>query len=366
MAKYGDTVPLYLFSDLFLRAPELREMFPLTMRNQRARLMTALAFAVEHAGDIPEITPYLHRLGRSHRKFGAEPEHYTQWGASVVGTMRRFSGPVWNAELEAEWHRFLGEITRVLVEGAQLDAATRPARWTAEVISHERRAVDTAVLRLLIDRPYPYVPGQSAPVEVARRPNTWRYYSMANMPRQDNTIELHVKASGVVSQTLVRHLQEGDTIKLGAPVGTLTLNPTTGRNLLLIAGGTGLAPIKAILEHVTRLPVPPWVSLFCGAREPEGLYDLAALRTWAARYSWLNVTPALSDVLDPDMAPSGTAGEVVGRYGRWDGYEAYICGPPAMVDDTVGRLRANGFNDTRIHLERFAGTVATPPQRFAS
>ncbi|NUR90844.1 MAG: flavohemoprotein, partial [Nonomuraea sp.] len=161
------------------------------------------------------------------------------------------------------------------------------------------------------------------------------------------------------------HLQEGDTIKLGAPVGTLTLNPATGRNLLLVAGGTGLSPIKAILEHVTRLPVPPWVSLFWGAREPAGLYDLAALRGWASRYSWLTVIPALSDVPDQDLATAGTVSEIMRRYGRWDGYEAYVCGPPAMVGDVVGTLRGSGFNDTRIHLEQFASTVA-PPQRFTS
>ncbi|WP_327583830.1 FAD-binding oxidoreductase [Nonomuraea sp. NBC_00507] len=363
VAKYGDAVPLYLFSDLFLRAPELRQLFPLTMSNQRARLMTALGHAVEHAGDLPEITPYLHRLGRSHRKYGAEPEHYAQWSVSFVAAMRRFSGPMWDAELEREWQAFLGEITQGMIEGAGQDAATRPPFWTAEVVSHERRAVDIAVLRLMLDRPYPYVPGQSAPVEMARWPNTWRYYSMANLPRQDNTIDLHVKAGGAVSRALVTEIQEGDTIKVGAPVGTLTLNPVTGRNLLLIAGGTGLAPIKAILEHVTRLPVPPWVSLFCGAREPEGLYDLAVLRSWASRHSWLTVTPALSDVCDADMAPSGTVGEVVGRYGRWEGYEAYVCGPPAMVDDVVGILRGNGFTDNRIHLEHFASAV-DPLQRF--
>nr|WP_170222994.1 globin domain-containing protein [Nonomuraea turkmeniaca] len=364
VAKYGDGVPLYLFSDMFLRAPQLREMFPVNMRSQRDRLMSALALAVDNCANLTEITPYLHQLARSHRKFGTEPEHYAQWSASVVNTMQRFSGNAWNDELEREWRAFLAALSHVLVDGSRQDSTNRPPHWSAEIISHERRAIDTAVLRLLVDEPFPYVPGQSAPIEVRKWPNMWRYYSMANVPRQDNTIEIHVKADGAVSQTLVREMHEGDIVKLGAPAGTLTLNPNTERNILLIAGGTGFAPIKAILEHVIRLPVPPWVSLFVGAREPEGLYDFDIVRTWAERHSWLNVRAALSEIGDPDVAASGTVSEVVSRYGRWGGYDAYVCGPPAMVDSTVSMLRENGFSDSRIRLERFA-SAATPPQRFA-
>lgn len=365
ISKYGDSVPLYLFSDLFLHVPGYREMFSVNMRNQRDRLMEALGFAVEHANGLQEITPYLHQLARSHRKLGVQDEHYMKWCASVVNTMRRFSGNVWDEGLEREWREFLFGLTKVLVDGARQDALKRPAQWTAEVINHDRRAVDTAVLRLLVDTPFPYVPGQSAPVEVPRWPNLWRYYSMANIPRQDNTIEFHVKADGAVSAALVREIQEGDIIRLGAPIGTLTLNPDTGRNILLIAGGTGFAPIKAILEHVTRLPVPPWVSVFVGAREPDGLYDFDILRTWAAKYSWLSVGAALSDVHKPELAASGTVSEVIAGYGRWDAYDAYVCGPPAMVDSTVEILRGNGFSDNRIRLERFASKV-TPSQRFVS
>ncbi|MER6947243.1 globin domain-containing protein [Nonomuraea sp. NPDC000554] len=365
VAKYGDGVPLYLFSDMFMRAPNLREMFPVNMKSQRERLMTALAFAVENSGNIVEITPYLHQLARSHRKFGTEREHYAQWAASVVNTMERFSGSAWDEGLEREWREFLAVLAQALADGARQDSTVRPPRWSAEVISHERRTIDTAVLRLLVGEPFPYVPGQSVPVEVGQWPNMWRYYSMANVPRQDNTIELHVKADGAVSQTLVRKVQEGDVVQLGAPVGTLTLNPNTGRNILLVAGGTGFAPIKAVLEHVTRLPVPPWVSLFVGAREPDGLYDFDILRTWAERYSWLSVRAALSEIDDQDVATSGTVSEVISRYGRWDGYDAYVCGPPAMVESTVSVLRGNGFTDNRIRLERFASAVA-PSQRFAT
>ncbi|SEK28569.1 NAD(P)H-flavin reductase [Nonomuraea pusilla] len=364
VAKYGDGVPLYLFSDLFLRVPQLREMFPVNMRSQRERLMGALAFAVEHAGDLAAITPYLHHLARSHRKFGARPEHYAQWSVSVVNAMRRFSGSAWDDELEREWRDFLTAVSQVMIDAARQDGSTRPPHWSAEIISHERRAVDTAVIRLLVDEPFPYVPGQSAPVEVEKWPNMWRYYSMANVPRQDNTIEFHVKGDGAVSQTLVREMREGDTVKLGWPVGTLTLNPNTERNILLIAGGTGFAPIKALLEHVIRLPVPPWVSLFVGAREPEGLYDFDSVRSWAERYSWLSVRAALSEIPAPDVAASGTVAEVVSRYGRWGGYDAYVCGPAAMVEDTVSMLRENGFSDNRIRLERFA-LAAPPTQRFA-
>src|SRR4029453_6135803 len=86
------------------------------------------------------------------------------------------------------------------------------------------------------------------------QPRLWRTYSPANAPRRDNTIEFHVRAIGAgwVSSALVRRLRVGDMIKLAAPMGSMNLDRRSTRDAVFVAGGTGLAPIKSLLEERTR------------------------------------------------------------------------------------------------------------------
>ncbi len=97
VAKYGDSVPLYMFSDMLLRAPHLRESLPIPMKNKRDRLMTALAFVVENSENLSQITRYLQRLARGHRKFGIEREHYALWSTSGIH-LERFASAVTPAQ----------------------------------------------------------------------------------------------------------------------------------------------------------------------------------------------------------------------------------------------------------------------------
>lgn len=145
----------------------------------------------------------------------------------------------------------------------------------------------------------------------------------------------------------------GSCLRLGPPVGVLTLRqPAPDRDLLLIAGSTGLAPLKAIIDQLTTLPQPPNVNLFFGARKADGLYDLDSLEKMAAQHSWLTVTPVVS--ADPRFAgETGTIPDVVARHGDWSGHEAYVAGPTQMVHDAAARLAAGGMSPDQIHIEDF-------------
>src|SRR6185503_16280256 len=169
-----------------------------------------------------------------------------------------------------------------------------PPWWEAEVIGHERRGFDIAVLRLRPDPAYPYRAGQSMQVEAPLRPRVWRPYSPANAPHADGTIDLHVKAvpGGQVSNALVNSVMPGDVLRLGSPVGNrLTLDGDTGRNLMLLAGGTGLAPLKALVEELAASDKPRRVTLFAGARTDPDLYDMPALERMQRALPWLTVVP---------------------------------------------------------------------------
>jgi NAD(P)H-flavin reductase len=216
------------------------------------------------------------------------------------------------------------------------------------------------------DRPLPYTPGQSVAMEVPGRPRVWRYYSMANAPRPDHTVDFHVRLidGGPVSTMLVRGLGVGDQVRMGPPVGTLVLDEGSGRDVLLVAGSTGLAPLKAILEQIARNPSPRRVQLFFGARAQDGLYDLENLRKMAAELPWLTVVPAVSDEAAPPETglfrpetgdvEHGSLADVVARRGPWTDHDAYVCGPPSMVTRTVERLEQLGLDRDRIRLETFA------------
>ncbi|REE98048.1 globin domain-containing protein [Thermomonospora umbrina] len=366
VARQGDAVALFFYSDLFVRNPQLRDMFPIGMSVQREKLLGALGGIVAQVDDLPSLVPFLQQLGRDHRKFGIVAEHYPAVGASLLATLKYFCGTAWNDDLAEDWNAAYTLVSKVMLEAANEDALRSPAWWNAQVIGVERRRFDIAMLRVVPDQPLPYLPGQSVAVETTSRPRHWRYYSMANAPRADHTIDFHVRLvdGGPVSSVLVRSLHVGDRLRLGAPVGTLTLNEDSPRDVLLVAGSTGLAPLKAILEQLARRPSPPRTHLFFGARTHEGLYDLEELSKLAMELRWLTLVPAVSDE-PPGTLPGlhragtaqaehGTLPDVVGRRGLWIDHDAYVCGPPVMVARTNERLVQLGVNRDRIRMETFA------------
>jgi NAD(P)H-flavin reductase len=223
-------------------------------------------------------------------------------------------------------------------------------------VASERRAFDISVLLVRPEPELDFVPGQSVAIECPSRPKLWRYYSMANAPRQDGLLEFHIRLvdGGAVSMALTSTTAVGTELRLGSPVGVLTLSsPPSGRDLLLIAGSTGLAPLKAIVEQVAARPEPPpRIHLFFGARTAEGLYDLDNLEKMAAEHPWLTVIPTVSE--DPRFGgETGSLPDVVARCGDWSRHDAYIAGPSDMVRQAADRLTAAGMGPDQVHIEDF-------------
>jgi NAD(P)H-flavin reductase/hemoglobin-like flavoprotein len=354
-AALGDAVPAFFYAVLFVAHPELRQLFPVSMAAQRDRLFTALGRIVSSVDDTDTLVPYVAQLGRDHRRFDVQPEHYPAVGEALLTTLEHFLGDEWTPEVAADWQAAYGVLAQVMVNAAAEAAGSTPAWWEADVIAHERRTPEIAVLQIVPRQRYGFVPGQSFAAETAYRPRVWRYLSPANAPRDDGTIELHVRAvdGGGVSSALVHAAQPGDTLRMGAPVGTrLTLTGDVERDLLLIAGGTGLAPLRALTEQVAWQGGRRRVQLFVGARTAADLYDLAWLQLMASRYPWLTVVPAVS----ADPLFGGEQGDVVDvalRRGRWDNHEVYVCGSAPMVAGTVDRLTRAGFDPARLRIEDF-------------
>jgi NAD(P)H-flavin reductase/hemoglobin-like flavoprotein len=352
---HGDELPMFFYADLFIKHPEVRDMFPVSMTAQRGHFVEALMKIVSQVDRVDELSAFLEALGRDHRRFGAMAEHYEVVGASLLATMEHFSGPAWTPELAADWKAAYDLIGQVMLAAASADERVRPAWWRGTVVASERKAFDISVLLVQPEPQLDYTPGQSVAIEAASRPKLWRYYSIANAPRPDGLLEFHVRMidGGAVSMALTSSAIAETPLRIGAPIGALTLSePPTGRDLLMVAGSTGLAPLKAILEQVAGLPQPPQVHLFFGARSPDGLYDLDSLEKMATQHPWLTVTPSVSG----DMRFAGETGslpDVVARHGDWSGRDAYIVGPTEMVGETVARLASAGVPKDQIHIEDF-------------
>lgn len=214
----------------------------------------------------------------------------------------------------------------------------------------ERRSYDVTVLRVQLVPRLDHLPGQSVPVETPQRPRLWRWYSIANAPREDGLIELHVRLvdGGPVSLVL-SDAQPGSPLRIGPPAGALVLREPR-RAALMAAQSTGLAPLKAIIEQIAELADPPPVSLFLGAREGEDLYDLAAVEKIAAVSPWLTVTPVVT------RARAGEAGglaDVITGAGPWREHAAYVAGPSGMVTAVTTALADAGVPATRVLSEDF-------------
>jgi NAD(P)H-flavin reductase/hemoglobin-like flavoprotein len=358
-AATGDEAPLYFYSHLFLSHPETRRMFPVSMAHQRDRFFTALGEVVTRVDDLDALVPILQQLGRDHRKFGVLPAHYPAAGASLLATLEHFDDE-WTPELAKSWAEAYDVVATVMIQAAE-QAAGQPAWWDADVVGHERRTVDVAVLRIRPRVRYDYLPGQSLSLETELRPRLWRYYSPANAPRPDGLLELHVKArdGGPVSSALVRSVGVGDVLRLGPPVGDLTVGPDPDRDLLLVAGGMGLAPLKALVDSVARQGPARRVDLFAGFRTEEQVYDRADLERLAQEHPWLTVTLAVSD--DPTSElEQGAITDVVLRAGPWTSREVRVAGPEPMVADTVARLGRHGVPPQRMSSEILAPSRPGP------
>lgn len=358
VTKHGEQVALYFYSHIFVSNPEVRSMFPLSMSNQRDKFVSALGRIVSHADQIGNDAAFVQHLGRDHRKYAVVAEHYNAVGASLCATLKHFLGAEWDEELAAEWTAAYQVVARMMVEAAEDSSETTPDWWDAEVLSVERRTMDLTLLTVRPQRPFHFQPGQSVSMEIPQRPRLWRYFSPANAPRADGSIDLHVQQidGGQVSPTVVRKLQPGDGVKLGAPVGErLTRRHNDPRDLLMVAGGTGLAPLLAVLEQIdnewTRSRTAPHVQLLHGVRMPWHLYERPRLRELAQTRPWFEYT----EVVSADGSYPGTRGKVGTVAARQDlsGRTAMVCGGPQMVAHTLERLAAAGLPTEHIKYENF-------------
>jgi NAD(P)H-flavin reductase/hemoglobin-like flavoprotein len=348
-----DELGRFFYATLFARAPETRGLFPVNMEVQRSRLLRALVHVVQMVDQPDELVPFLQQLGRDHRKFGVFTEHYDAVGAALLAAISSFAGPAWTPEVERAWTDAYGIVSTAMCTAAEAESG--PASWLGRVCEHRRIGWDLALITLQTNEPIPFRAGQYVSVETPQRPRLWRYLSPANAPRDDGVLEFHVRAvnSGWVSRAIVAHSKVGDTWRIGPPMGRMHIDPSSERDVLMVAGGTGMAPIKSMLEDLVGRPKPPHTQIFVGGRTWEDLYDFASLRTSSYSNSWLDVIPVVEKDDAASGAERGTLADVVTRYGAWADTDVVVCGSPSMIRATVSRMLVAGTPLDRIRYDPF-------------
>lgn len=242
----------HFYARLFLLDPALRQLFPVQMTGQGDRLLEAIITAIHTVDDPESFDEFLRALGRDHRKYHVADQHYATVGVALLDALRSTAGDGWNLEYDQAWREAYAAIAALMIAGAADDED--PPFWHAEVLTHQRYGPDTAVLTCrALQHPLRWRAGQYVSLEVPRHhPRVWRNYSVANAPKGDNVLEFHVRSPGAgwVSGALVRRVRPGELLRLAAPMGSMTLDRASDRDILCVAGGVGLAPIKALVEEL--------------------------------------------------------------------------------------------------------------------
>jgi Na+-transporting NADH:ubiquinone oxidoreductase subunit F len=171
------------------------------------------------------------------------------------------------------------------------------------------------------------------------RESVYRAYSIANAPSDNEVIELILRLvpDGICTTYAHTQLEEGDQVNISGPYGDFYLRGNCSE-IIMIAGGSGLAPVKSIILDVIEKEINIIMNFFFGAVTKRDLYYLDFFYELAARYDNFRFIPALSKPASDDNweGEVGLITEVVDRYiDDGSGMEAYLCGSPGMIDTTI-------------------------------
>ena len=209
------------------------------------------------------------------------------------------------------------------------------------VLRIERPASDVAVLtlKLPMNENMLFVAGQY--VDLLLGDGKRRSYSIASPPSSDGVtmIELHIRhmPGGLFTDRVFGGMKERELLRFEGPLGTFHLREPSGKPAVLLASGTGFAPIKAICEEVFRRGMSPEqpLSLYWGCRRRVDMYALDLPERWAVEHPGFRFVPVLSDP-SPECGWSGRTGlvhqAVMADHPDMSGVEVYACGAPVMVE----------------------------------
>jgi propane monooxygenase reductase subunit len=259
-------------------------------------------------------------------------------------------------DLEIELINYDEEILR-----SGIEVRTLTAKVTA--VESLTRDIRRLVLEVPEGEAFQFYPGQYVDIRI---PGTdeYRSFSMANLPTERGTLEFMIKQypNGHFSGLLDGEISVGDELEVRGPYGVFTLRNSSVRPLLFIGGGAGMAPILSLLRALVEQRSERTAVYYYGAREEQDLFHVEQLGELAGSLPELRFVPALSDQ-DWD-GETGLITDVVDRSEANLGeVDAYLCGPPPMVDAAIELLVRRGVPEDRIYYDKFTTSADAEESR---
>ncbi|MBE1494333.1 propane monooxygenase reductase subunit [Amycolatopsis lexingtonensis] len=230
---------------------------------------------------------------------------------------------------------------------------------TVEVVSNEHVTHDLRHLVVRLDEELKFFPGQYLDFAVPGTDET-RSFSMANTSARDGLLEFVIKIypDGLFSRFLDAEVAVGDRLRVTGPFGVFTLRDNPGADLVFVGGGAGMAPILALLRSMAERGLDRKAVFYYGARRRHDLCFEAELRELEEKLPGFRYVPALSEPGDDDWTgETGFVTDVLRQAGLdLTGADAYVCGPPPMVEAALELLPALGVADKRVFYDKFTTT----------
>jgi CDP-4-dehydro-6-deoxyglucose reductase len=206
----------------------------------------------------------------------------------------------------------------------------------ARVQKIERPVEDVAILQLKLpaSERLQFLPGQY--LDILLKDGARRSFSMGNTP-DDEFVQLHIRhvPGGAFTDHVFHNMKERDILRFEAPLGNFYLREESAKPIVLVASGTGFAPIKSIIESSLQRGLARPMTLYWGGRRPADLYMNELPLKWAGENAGFAYVPVISDAL-PEDKWTGRSGfvhrAVMEDYPDLSGYQVYACGVPVMVN----------------------------------
>ncbi|MDR2637737.1 MAG: CDP-6-deoxy-delta-3,4-glucoseen reductase [Zoogloeaceae bacterium] len=231
----------------------------------------------------------------------------------------------------------------------------------ARIEALEKAAPDVIVLRLMLPASETLAFRAGQYIDILLPENRRRSYSIANAPEEKGFLELHVRRvpGGFFTTQLFETMKVKDILRFEGPHGSFFLREDSVKPVILLASGTGFAPIKSIVEHTLAQKIQRSLHIYWGCRRQADLYRRALPERWAADHPHIRHTPVLSM---PDAGWKGRSGyvhaAVAADYPDLSGHEVYACGNPAMVEAARRDFLALGLPEEAFYADAF--TFAEP------
>lgn len=216
------------------------------------------------------------------------------------------------------------------------------------------------VIRLYLELPsterLQFMAGQY--IDILMQGGKRRSFSLANAPHDDDYLELHVRhyAGGLFSELAFSSLKEKSLLRFEGPLGTFFLREDSNRPIIMVAGGTGFAPVKSIIEHALQTDLGNTVYLYWGVRARCDLYLHELALEWSSGNSEFHYVPVLSEPQSGDQwrGRTGLVHEtVLDDFTDLSGFDVYACGPPPMVHAARDAFLERGLPEDRLFSDSF-------------